>query len=393
MDAFQRDIVTIVYSAVTGTKGNVSEAFDLEKGIILARRHNIVTIFYEGALLCGVSADNPLLVTLKDTLLKNLILDTKQQNMIHTLTEAFEQKNIDYMPMKGVLLKPLYPKTDMRTMGDADILIKLEQYPQITEVLKELEFEFQFESEHELAWSNQFLLLELHKSVIAAHDKDLCKYFGTGWALAEKVPGTNSRYEFKPEDFYVYTFAHFTKHYRTSGIGIKHMLDLWIYKGAYPQMDWQYIAGALKQLNLSEFHQNVTKTLAVWFKKAAPNDITMLITDVVFTSGQYGTAARANMNRMVRETKQTGTLWKSKVKNVFLALFLSYAQMKRMYPILAKAPVLLPFAWIYRWIEIVFFKRKNMRRYIHNMKTANKTAVNEHQDALQRVGLDFNFEE
>ena len=158
-------------------------------------------------------------------------------------------------------------------------------------------------------------------------------------------------------------------------------------------MDWQYIAGALKQLNLSEFHQNVTKTLAVWFENAAPNDITMLITDVVFTSGQYGTAARANMNRMVRETKQTGALWKSKVKNVFLALFLSYAQMKMMYPILAKAPVLLPFVWIHRWIEVVFFKRTNMRRYIHNMKTANKTAVNEHQDALQRVGLDFNFEE
>lgn len=393
MDAFQKDIVTIVRSALTGTEGKVSDAFDLEKGINLARRHNIVAIFYEGALLCGISASDPLLAALKDTLVKNLVLDTKQRNMIQVLTEAFEQRNISYMPMKGVLLKSLYPKTEMRTMGDADILIRLDQYPQITEVLKELKFEFQFESEHELAWSNPFLLLELHKSVIATHDKDLYKYFGTSWALAEKVPGTNSRYEFKPEDFYVYTFAHFTKHYRTSGIGIKHMLDLWIYNRAYPQMDWKYITDAFNQLNLSEFHRNVTKTLAVWFEEAAPNDVTTLITDVVFSSGQYGTAARGNINRTVRETKQTGALWKSKVKKMFLALFLPYAQMKKMYPVLRKMPVLLPLVWVYRWIEIVFFKRKNMRRYIHNMKTANKTAVDEHQDSLQRVGLDFNFEE
>ena len=393
MDAFQRDIITIIRSALTGMEGEISDVFELAKGIKLAKRHNIVAVFYEGVILCGISASDPLLVSLKDELIKNVFIDTKQRGMINALMDAFEQQNIDYLPMKGILLKQLYPRPEMRTMGDADILIKLEQYSQIKDVLEGLRFEFKFESDHELAWSNSSLFLELHKSVIAAHDRDLFMHSNTGWTLAEKVPGFKSKYAFKPEDFYIYLFVHFTKHYRTSGIGIKHMIDLWVYKNAYPQMDWKYIGDILERLNLLEFYQNVIKTLEVWFEADVPNYATTLITNVVFSSGQYGTTARANINRTARDTKSTGSIGKTKMKHLFVSLFLPYDNMKGKYPILAKIPILLPIMWLIRWIDIAVAKRKNVRRYMQNLKVANKITVDEHLDELRCVGLDFKLEE
>ena len=39
-----------------------------------------------------------------------------------------EENGIDYLPLKGYNLKKLYPKPELRTMGDADVLIRLADF-------------------------------------------------------------------------------------------------------------------------------------------------------------------------------------------------------------------------------------------------------------------------
>lgn len=393
MDSFQKNIVTIIQAALTGKKSAISDEFDLVEGIKLARKHNIVAIFYEGIILCGVPADHPLIADLYNVLYKTVCTDMHQMDMVGKLTKAFEKEHIDYMPLKGILLKPLYPQSEMRAMGDADILIKLEQYPKIKEILESYDFTFKYESDHELVWKNPYLFLELHKRVMTTYNKDFYKYFDTGWSLAQKVSGTNSRYEFKPEDFYIYIFVHFTKHYRISGIGIKHILDLWIYNKSYPEMDKEYILNILKQLKLLEFHQNIVDVLNVWFNGAVSNDKTTLITNVIFSSGQYGTSEMAMINIALRDSKTKGSVNELKVKKILKTVFLPYSNMKNKYPILQKLPFLLPGMWGWRWVEVLIFKRKKIGKYADNLKIVNKSSVDEHQYALNYVGLDFNFEE
>lgn len=393
MNSFQKDIITIIHAALTGEKSVISDDFDLAEGIKLARKHNIVAIFYEGVILCGVPADNPLIVSLYSTLYRTVCVDMQQMDMIEKLTETFDKEHIDYMPLKGILLKALYPKSEMRAMGDADILIKVEQYPKITEILERYDFTFKYETDHELIWTNPLLFLELHKRVMTTYNKDFYKYFNTGWSLAEKVPGTNSRYEFKPEDFYIYIFVHFTKHYRISGIGIKHILDLWVYTRTHPEMNKEYISNILKQLKLSEFHQNVVDTLNVWFCGSVPNEKTTFITNVIFSSGQYGSSEMAVINRALRDSKSVGSISELKIKKIFKSVFMPYADMKKKYPVLQKLPFLFPVMWVRRIVEILVFRRKNMEKYVNNLKVINKSSINEHQRALNYVGLDFNFEE
>ena len=389
MDNFQKDIVNIIYAALTGKKNKISEEFDLEKGITLAKEHNIIALFYEGIVLCGFSPDIPVLKSLQAELYLSVMKDVHQKHMIKEITKRFDDANIDYLPLKGTILKTIYPKSAMRTMGDADILIKEEQYDKISEILKTLDFSFIKETDHELVWRHPSLLLELHKRVMTTYNKDFYKYFDTGWSFAKKVEGTNSRYEFKPEDFYIYIFVHFTKHYRISGIGIKHILDLWVYKKAYFNMNIDYIDKKLEQIGLSEFHKNVMDTLDTWFNNEESNDKTTLITNVIFSSGQYGLREMAIINRAIRESKETGSYKKTIIKKVANTLFLPYNRMCDEYPILKKMPALLPFMWIIRWGKILIYRQKGIKKYMEDINAVNKSNIDKNQEALNFVGLDF----
>ena len=43
--------------------------------------------------------------------------------------------------------------------------------------------------------------------------------------------------EMSAEDEMIYIFTHYAKHYRAAGVGIKHILDLWVYKLYKPELD------------------------------------------------------------------------------------------------------------------------------------------------------------
>ena len=45
------------------------------------------------------------------------------------------------MPLKGCNMKALYPSPELRVMGDADILIRVEQYDRIRPIIQSLGFE------------------------------------------------------------------------------------------------------------------------------------------------------------------------------------------------------------------------------------------------------------
>ena len=76
---------------------------------------------------------------------------------------AFEKNGIAHMPLKGILMKQLYPRPDMRIMGDADILIRVEQYEKIKPLLEELGFAEKLESDHELICRCRYNLYQANK--------------------------------------------------------------------------------------------------------------------------------------------------------------------------------------------------------------------------------------
>lgn len=386
MEKFKKEFISIIQAAFSEKAESISSDFDWEKAIDVAKKHNIVPIVYYGAIACGISNDEKFMEELNHLTLKSVLVSVRQTYEIEQIEKVFEAEKIEYMPLKGTILKDIYPKPEMRTMGDADVLIKLEQYPKIESIMKELQFSFKYESDHELIWDKPALFLELHKSIMTTYNEDFYRYFGTGWGIAKSVPNS-SRYEMTAEDFYIYAFVHFTKHYRITGIGIKHLIDLWVYSNARSELDWEYVEKELKKMKLFKFHNNVRNTIDVWFNGAAETDATELITNVIFNSGQYGSAETAIINRALQKGEKS--TFKLKFERVFQSVFLPFEVMKEKYAILCYVPLLLPFMWIVRCFQILFYQNKRLRRFFNTINKIDSTKLDENKQALYIVGLDF----
>ena len=389
MDVLQKGIVTLLRGAVTGQHLALPEGFDLEAAYPLVKRHHMLTTLYEGALRCGIQPGEPVMQRLFRGYCKALLVSEGQLRDLERVFEAFEENGIDYMPLKGCKMKALYPKPELRMMGDADVLIRLEQYPKIAPVMESLGFYNKSESDHELVWVTDNLYLELHKRLIPSYNEDFYSYYRTGWHLAKSARGC--RHAMTAEDEMVFLFTHFAKHYRDGGIGCRHALDLWVYRRANPGMDEGYIRNELDKLKLLEFYENILQVIAVWFGDAPENEKTDFITDFVFASGSWGAMSTRISSVGVRDRHQASGSRKSVWAYLWRMAFPGVTALKYKYTVLQKAPWLLPAVWVYRPFYKVFWERESLKRHGKNLRHLSPDKLDSRQKALDYVGLGYRF--
>lgn len=394
MDSVQQGILRLLQSAVSGEAMPLPEDFDLAQALPLIKKHQLGNLIYYGAVNCGMDAKSPVMQELFSITYKAMIVDERQRAELQKIMAAFDTNGIHYMPVKGVLMKELYPKPDMRIMGDADILIKMEQYERTRPVMLELGFAEKLESDHELIWQKPSLYLELHKRLIPSYNYDYAAYYGDGWQLGHPSAANPCRYEMTDEDQMIYLFTHFAKHYRDGGIGIRHMLDLYIYRKARPDLDLVYLERELDKLQLNRFFENIYRTLAVWFDGAEDDELTEQITEFIFSSGAYGHHDAHHIAQGIRNKANEGGSTKQVKRRAWLRLiFLPYESMCDKYSFLRKIPVLLPIMWVVRWLSALFKHPQKIKVQRHNMKLLTEERLDAWETQMQAVGLGFHFEE
>ena len=389
MNTTQLGILTLLRSAVTCQALPLPEGFSLEAALPIVRQHHMITVIYDGAVRCGIDAASPVMRRLFAGYCKALQVSEGQMAEIAKLYEAFEAAGIEYMPLKGSRMKYLYPKPELRMMGDADILIRLEQYEKITGIMRELGYEDQGESDHELIWQNPGLYLELHKRVIPSYNEDYHAYFGDGWQLAKVREGC--RWSMTAEDEMVYLFTHFAKHYRDGGIGCRHILDLWVYLRANPALDQGYVVAELEKLQIAGFYQYMRSLIAYWFEDGQGDERLEFMSEYVFASGSWGKMEDRVRSITLREEKRSTLGLKGKFAYAWRLLFPSAKVLERKYTILQKAPWMLPLVWLIRPFYKVLFERKSLEKQKREMKALDKDALNSHEEMLKYMGLEYHF--
>jgi len=311
------------------------------------------------------------------------VLKNRQLKSVEALYAAFDQAQVDYLPLKGCIMKPMYPKAELRAMNDADILIKVDQYDKIKPVLEQLSYQFVAESDCELKWICKGLYLELHKRLIPSFIKDFYAYFGDGWQLA--VPESGNRHVMSKEDEFLYIFTHFARHYREGGVGIRHMADIWYYRKKTPELQEDKITAVLEKMSLHTFYQNILATLDNWFEGGEETDITRKITKYVVESGNYGTEE----TKIVAAAVRAG----DKKKNIVQMVFPSLNNMRYSYPVLKKCPALLPGVWVYRWGKVLFFRRDKIKMQQDRLKLMEDDKMKAFEASMREVGINMDFEE
>ena len=392
MNIIQKGIIIILKSAITGEKYNLPDNFNLEEAATYIARHNIEPLIYIGALNCGITKENPFMQVLFGKYCNMLLYSERQTAEIERIYNAFDENNIDYMPVKGCNMKALYPHPEMRVMGDADILIKIEQYEKVEQIMTELGFNFISKGDHDYAWRSENLHVELHYLLMYAYNEVYGNYFGNGWNRAYGHEG--NKYYMSDEDDFIYQFIHFTKHYRIGGIGCRHVVDLWVYLRTHIRMNFNYIEETISRLSVKEFYNNTMNLIEVWFNNGEQDAIIEYMTQFIFESGSWGTLEHSALAAGVKEI-QDNDVTPSKGKNNIIKsiVFPSASALSSKYKILKSAPLLLPVIWIIRWVDVFLFRSDNIKLQRKKIKSLSSDSITEYEKNLKLVGLDFKFNE
>lgn len=396
MDSQLLGIITLLRSALNNEALSLPEDFDLSAAGNILYEHQLVGLAVRGAARCGVPRSHPEIRRLTALFCKDVSASRLQMQQLQTVFALFEEKGIEYLPVKGALIKGLYPQPELRAMGDADVLIREAQLEEAQKILSSLGMErIKSESDHEDVWSNTNLKIELHKYLIPAYNKDYYAYYGDSWKLARK-DAQGCAWHLAPEDHFIYLLVHFAKHYRNGSISGKNICDFWVFRKAYPDMDESYICAELEKLQLLGFYRNILDLLEAWFQGAAPTEAVELITQTTLQGGDYSKEESILTAALIRNMKEDESFADSRRRWFWEKVFPPLSVMVFPYPILKKYPVLLPFMWVRRCIELVFFQPKRLKSAIISSKKMVQTdsdRVSAYEKQLKTVGLDFNFPE
>ncbi|MHB8127075.1 MAG: nucleotidyltransferase domain-containing protein [Desulfitobacteriaceae bacterium] len=317
---------------------------------------------------------------------KGVAREATQHIAVEQILETFEEKGVPCMPLKGCLVKYLYPRPDMRLMVDIDIFFKTKQAEKVKKIMQGQGYTVKHQGgNHDVYYRQPYMNIEMHHRLIS-ENSPYSSYLDKTWDRAKLKADCQYTYDLSCEDFFIYLLIHLTKHYTRGGTGIRSFLDIWVYKGRYKdEMDWNYIQAELNKISLREFTENILGLCEVWFGNAQSNTLYEEMTAYIFSSGAYGTwkhSVISSLGVRVGKKKLPGKL------AYWLNLFFPPAEiLKNSYPLLIALPFLLPACWVLRGVKCLLFKRRHMFHMINNVYLVSEKDIVIMENMHKKAGL------
>lgn len=377
-------LIVLLSNALTENNRPLPQDFSWEMLLNdLPQYKNLRGLLLRGATIAGIPRSHPVFKELMVPFLSDIRRSRNQMEQLKAIFEAFDRYGVDYMPVKGAIIKSLYPQPEMRMMEDADILIRPEQLNTIQDIMLEMGMEKRSGSENEIVWNHPKLLVELHTSLVSRDYGTFACYLEDSWRSAQKEPWGNA-YRMRTEDHYIFLVIHFAKHYMAGHISPKDICDFWVYRNAFPSMDEIYIETELQKLTLTQFHHNILAVLSNWFCGSAATPAAKLITEAVFRQSITDDKS-AQWSFSILSNQDTSHPAKhAKLQFLFHKIFPSKAKMQHRYPLLIKKPWLTPIYWFVRWYQI-FFRDKHFQEAKNVL--LNDSGIEEYTSQRNAVGL------
>lgn len=357
---------------------------DLERVLTIAKSHRVDNMLFSVLSQNADFMNTELGKKNKTSYLQAIVKEANQQKEAIRVMKAFEDEKIVHMPLKGHIIKNLYPTPDMRQSTDFDIYVPEKFTFDACKVLDNLGYEYDEKTigydMHDNYRLGLYTEIEVHKNLMAPDFPNWCRMCKDLLKNMIPEPDCQYRYKFSKEDYYLYMQLHTIKHLKYSSSGIKSIIDIWIYLKNYNDiLDWDYINKVLKKYNLEKIDKNLRMLSAYWFDGIIPqDDVIYSLSDYIIESGAFGTKEQYYSGRKVDEKKSQVI-----IKHIFMPL----SEMRIKFPVLKKYPVLLPVMWLYRLIWGVLFKRQVISSNLNKTCNVDEEKVKSLSEFKKELGL------
>ncbi len=308
---------------------------------------------------------------------KAVYADVRREEEEKNIFSAFEQAEIDYLPLKGSVVRMYYPCTDMRVMGDTDVMINRRDRRAAKDIMQDNGFTFtESLSGHDIYKKSDGQVFELHykaEDESEFHQKLLERAVKTG----------EHRLSLTVSDFYIYMISHLARHMRTGGAGLRLFADIKVFCARVAaDLDKEYIARTLKEMGLAKFEIGVKSFVSVIFYGAAADATTRAMAEYVLEGGTFGSEENHYANKRGD---------KGKVAYFFSSVFPSFKRMKARYPFLKYLPFLLPLMWVVRWFALLFKGKEPQKRY-EKAANADPKRIEKNKKLFESLGIKYGKE-
>ncbi len=346
----------------------------------LAEQHAVTGLLYP-PLKKILPMTDPTLRDLKKRSFTAATRESLQSKELGKIFEACEKAQLPILPLKGCVIKALYPYPELRFMSDADLLIPEDKAQTMRQIMEEQGFRFHRveNADTDVYISPVGLNYEIHKSLSAEGFNDQTREFAEGLlqASCSKDPYTYVR-ELSAEDHYVYILCHFIKHFIYGGIGVRQLTDLYICSKD-PALDHRVLQEKLIPLGLWDFYCKAEELWKYWFEEGASTPLTEELSRYILTSGVFGTEDKRSTDRILAN---------SQGKHYFQSrLFPSFRKMVGFFPILNYLPFLLPFLWIWRVMRALLFRRGKLQAELKAVESTDQDSLQSRRRFYRSCGL------
>ncbi len=295
---------------------------------------------------------------------------------------VLEEEKIPYIPLKGAVIRNLYPDNWMRTGCDIDILVHKEDLEKaLNAITSKLGYEEKCRSEHDISvLSTENIYVELHYTLLEeSFEQHFSQVLDMVWQYAKPAEDGKYLYELDDAMFYFYHIAHMAKHFQQGGCGLRPFIDfklIEINKNCHSNET----KALLQKGGLLNFEKAVRALSDVWFSGEAHSKLTRIMEDYILLGGTFGSPSTVFLSN---QHKSGG-----RKKYMLSRVFIPYEDLKKQYPIIERYKFLTPFCEICRLFSLVFGKKREFRKYyIEEVYDKSTESVDSIDYLFESVGL------
>lgn len=352
-----------------------------------AKKHDVQGLIYP--LLEKVPKENlPKGETLQKWKRKALATGMWQLQLLKELQSVlykFSEADIKVIALKGIVLRELYPYPELRSMGDADILVRPQDIHRAEVILLNMGFYEEARNEEHIEFRNKNNIdIELHWSLIGeGRFKNTVDFEDSIWNNAVESTIFSAPILVLPKDEHLlYIGLHMAKHIISAGFGIRQVCDfVLLYEDSMQDIDWSKFFYRLEQYGLEKFFiilflvcnklfgMELPKSRQIEYKKY--EKYVLLLINEIFEGGTFGYQNHTKLmgSFVLRGANNMGS---SKLQHIKVLLFPNIDNMGEKYWYAKRFRILIPLAWLHRLVSNVFRKDFTLSEKLYFPKEYNK---------------------
>nr|MCR5817133.1 nucleotidyltransferase family protein [Ruminococcus sp.] len=285
---------------------------------------------------------------------KNIIFDAEREGV----TDRLEEEGIWYMPLKGIIIKDMYPAIGMRQMCDNDILFDKRYRDRLVMIMEQQGFSLNKEdTSHDIVFYKEPVCnFEMHIELFGGGNFYQLNSFFEEIAENRVIKDEDNKfgYHLSDEDYYLYMIAHEFKHFTLGGVGLRSFVDTYIYlENKKATLDRDYISEQVKLMGMEDFESKNREIAYKLFEGRRLSDDEREMFDYCVFSDSYGKLKNRVTNRYNKNSK-------SKLRYIKSRLILPDEMVKYTFPYFYEHKYLMPLLPIYRMFMGLFKARKRM---------------------------------